>query len=100
MPKLENFNGSLLCHVSSNQVLETTHQVGRISISTTTDVVPPFKEMAQHCELLLMGKQQKMSSLMCSQQKQETVMLVSLQNQENEVNPRHEPNYVSILDHM
>ncbi|XP_008443197.2 protein SEMI-ROLLED LEAF 2 isoform X1 [Cucumis melo] len=64
-------------------VLETTHQVGRISISTTADV--PFKEMAQHCELLLMGKQQKMSSLLCSQQKQETVMLVSLQNQENEV---------------
>ncbi|XP_038904576.1 protein SEMI-ROLLED LEAF 2 isoform X2 [Benincasa hispida] len=64
-------------------VLETTHQVGRISISTTADV--PFKEMAHHCELLLMGKQQKMSSLMTSQQKQETVMFVSLQNQENEV---------------
>lgn len=64
-------------------VLETTHQVGRISISTTADV--PFKEMAHHCELLLMGKQQKMSSLMTSHQKQETVMFVSLQNQENEV---------------
>lgn len=73
-------------HISSNQVLETTHQVGRISISTTADV--PFKEMAHHCELLLMGKQQKMSSLMTSHQKQETVMFVSLQNQENEVNLR------------
>uniref|UniRef100_A0A9I9CX37 Protein EFR3-like protein B n=1 Tax=Cucumis melo TaxID=3656 RepID=A0A9I9CX37_CUCME len=75
--------GNQLSEKTSNKVLETTHQVGRISISTTADV--PFKEMAQHCELLLMGKQQKMSSLLCSQQKQETVMLVSLQNQENEV---------------
>lgn len=64
-------------------VLETAHQVGRISISTTVDV--PYKEMAHHCELLLMGKQQKMSTLMTSEQKQEKVVILSLQNQENEV---------------
>lgn len=44
------------------QVSETTHQVGRISISTPFDM--PYKEMALHCEALLMGKQQKMSTFM------------------------------------
>ncbi|RZB73636.1 uncharacterized protein LOC114378611 [Glycine soja] len=43
-------------------VSETTHQVGRISISTPFDM--PYKEMALHCEALLMGKQQKMSTFM------------------------------------
>lgn len=85
-------------HVLSNQVLETAHQVGRISISTTVDV--PYKEMAHHCELLLMGKQQKMSTLMTSEQKQEKVVILSLQNQENEVNPRREPNHMLILDNL
>ncbi|XP_022983700.1 uncharacterized protein LOC111482240 [Cucurbita maxima] len=64
-------------------VLETAHQVGRISVSTTADV--SFKEMAHHCELLLVGKQQRMSTLMISPQKQEKAMNVSLPNQENEV---------------
>uniref|UniRef100_A0A2N9G7V7 Uncharacterized protein n=1 Tax=Fagus sylvatica TaxID=28930 RepID=A0A2N9G7V7_FAGSY len=41
-------------------VLETAHQVGRNSVSTAPDV--PYKEMARHCEALLMGKQQKMSN--------------------------------------
>ncbi|BBH07342.1 hypothetical protein Prudu_019252 [Prunus dulcis] len=40
-------------------VLETAHQVGRLSISNAPDV--PYKEMAGHCEELLIGKQQKMS---------------------------------------
>ncbi|CAJ1934197.1 unnamed protein product [Sphenostylis stenocarpa] len=43
-------------------VSETTHQVGRISISTPFDM--PYKEMALHCEALLAGKQQKMSTFM------------------------------------
>lgn len=43
-------------------VSETTHQVGRISISTPFDM--PYKEMALHCEALLVGKQQKMSTFM------------------------------------
>ncbi|XP_027355487.1 uncharacterized protein LOC113865252 [Abrus precatorius] len=45
-------------------VSETTHQVGRISISTPFDM--PYKEMALHCEALLVGKQQKMSTFMGS----------------------------------
>ncbi|XP_023539631.1 uncharacterized protein LOC111800256 isoform X1 [Cucurbita pepo subsp. pepo] len=52
-------------------VLETANQVGSISISTTDYV--PYKEMAQHCELLLMGKQQKMSALTAFHLKQEEV---------------------------
>lgn len=44
------------------QVLETTHQVGRISVSTPSDM--PYREMALHCEALLMGKQQKLSTFM------------------------------------
>ncbi|XP_024019088.1 uncharacterized protein LOC21388445 isoform X2 [Morus notabilis] len=43
--------------LSVNQLLEsvseTTHQVGRVSVSTGPDV--PYKEMALHCEALLMG---------------------------------------------
>lgn len=65
------------------QVSETTHQVGRISVSTTPDV--PYREMASHCEALLMGKQQKMSGLISSQKRQECLMHVSLQSQTDEV---------------
>lgn len=50
-------------------VLETARQVERISVSATPDV--PFKEMADHCDALLMGKQQKLSVFVASQQKQE-----------------------------
>ncbi|KAI4386518.1 hypothetical protein MLD38_004446 [Melastoma candidum] len=39
-------------------VVETAHQVGRFSVSTGHDV--SYKEMAGHCEALLLGKQQKM----------------------------------------
>ncbi|XP_027909256.1 uncharacterized protein LOC114168575 [Vigna unguiculata] len=46
-------------------VSETTNQVGRISISTPFDM--PYKEMALHCEALLVGKQQKMSTFMSTQ---------------------------------
>lgn len=49
-----------------DSVLETTHQVGRFSISAPSDM--PYMEMAGHCEALLMGKQQKMSTFMTSQQ--------------------------------
>ncbi|KAF7824575.1 Protein EFR3-like B [Senna tora] len=43
-------------------VMDTTTQVGRVSISTPVD--KPYKEMALHCENLLMGKQQMMSTFM------------------------------------
>ncbi|XP_020573635.1 uncharacterized protein LOC110020023 [Phalaenopsis equestris] len=52
-----------------DSVIETARQAGIISVSTTPDV--PFKEMANHCEALLMGKQQKLSVFVASQQRQE-----------------------------
>ncbi|KAG6638408.1 hypothetical protein CIPAW_10G032800 [Carya illinoinensis] len=64
-------------------VLETAHQVGRISVSNAPDV--PYKEMALHCETLLMGKQQKMSNVMITRQIQESRMNFTLQNHEPEV---------------
>lgn len=47
-------------------------QVGRSSISTASDM--PYKEMASHCEALQMGKQQKMSDVIYSQQIQESAV--------------------------
>lgn len=45
--------------------------IGRLlSACVNSDV--PFKEMANHCEALVIGKQQKMSVFMSLQQKQET----------------------------
>ncbi|BFG38111.1 hypothetical protein CerSpe_243850 [Prunus speciosa] len=64
-------------------VLETAHEVERTSISNAPDV--PYKEMAGHCEALLIGKQQKMSSLMNFQQNQEYLMNLSLQNRNDDV---------------
>ncbi|XP_042513279.1 protein SEMI-ROLLED LEAF 2-like isoform X2 [Macadamia integrifolia] len=58
-------------------VSETSCQVGRFSVSTTPDV--PYKEMANHCEALLLGKRQKMSSFMTAQQKQENLASFRLQ---------------------
>lgn len=42
--------------------METTQQVGRVSISPPFD--KPYKEMALHCEALLTGKQEMMSTFM------------------------------------
>ncbi|KAI3472191.1 hypothetical protein Pfo_029679 [Paulownia fortunei] len=49
-------------------VLETAHHVGRMSVSTAPDA--SYKEMAHHCEALLMGKQQKMSYLINTHHRQ------------------------------
>ncbi|CAJ2636277.1 unnamed protein product [Trifolium pratense] len=46
----------------SDMVLETTNHVGRISVSTPCNM--QYKEMALHCENLLKGKQQKISTFM------------------------------------
>ncbi|GAB4851611.1 hypothetical protein Ancab_031013 [Ancistrocladus abbreviatus] len=64
-------------------VLDTAHQVGRFSVSTAPDV--PYKEMAKHCEALLIGKQQKMSNLVLAQ-RQDSLMSFSLQTWNTEVN--------------
>lgn len=47
------------------------HQVGRLSVSTAPDV--PYKDMARHCEALLMVKKQNMSTFIGVPQRQETV---------------------------
>lgn len=62
-------------------MLETAHQVGRISV-TAPDV--SYLEMAQHCEMLLMGKQKKMSHVMGVQMKQENAINSTQQNQIDE----------------
>jgi len=45
-----------------NSVSETSQHVGRLSVSTNKDL--PFKEVANQCEALLIGKQQKLSVCM------------------------------------
>ncbi|KAJ8437513.1 hypothetical protein Cgig2_027588 [Carnegiea gigantea] len=53
------------CLLSVNELLDSldsAQQVGRFSVSTAPNI--SYKEMASHCEALLMGKQQKMSCLM------------------------------------
>ena len=55
--------------------METTHQVGRFSVSNATDMT--YKEMAGHCEALLVGKQQKMSTFLTAQQAQESLVSFS-----------------------
>ncbi|KAL2923616.1 Protein EFR3-like protein [Bienertia sinuspersici] len=62
-------------------VLDTAHQVGRYSVSTAPDL--PYKEMASHCEALLMGKQQKMCHLMTSQ-RQDSLISCAVQNVDHE----------------
>lgn len=68
--------------LSANQllesVLEAAHQVGRLSVSTASDV--SFGEMAHHCERLLMGKQEKISHLMSTQRRGESVSSTISQN--------------------
>ncbi|KAJ8556399.1 hypothetical protein K7X08_029790 [Anisodus acutangulus] len=63
-------NASLL-NVSQflDSVSETTNEVGRLSASTS-DMT--YRDMAGHCEALHLGKQQKMSHLIISQQTHES----------------------------
>ncbi|KAH6828761.1 hypothetical protein C2S53_018638 [Perilla frutescens var. hirtella] len=42
-------------------ILETAHHVGRMSVSTAPET--SYKDVANHCETLLQGKQQKMTLL-------------------------------------
>ncbi|XP_059309283.1 protein SEMI-ROLLED LEAF 2 isoform X2 [Lycium ferocissimum] len=59
-------------------VLETAHQVGRISVSTEPEF--SYKEMTHHCEALLTGKQQKMYNLMNNQHRQDNVLIEISEN--------------------
>ncbi|CAA0829874.1 Uncharacterized protein SHERM_25387 [Striga hermonthica] len=60
-------------------VLETAHHVGRMSVSTAPNA--SYKEMANHCESLLVGKQQKMSVLInANPNRQASLLTISSQN--------------------
>uniref|UniRef100_A0A0A9CYS0 Uncharacterized protein n=1 Tax=Arundo donax TaxID=35708 RepID=A0A0A9CYS0_ARUDO len=50
-------------------VLETSRYIGRLSVSTNHEL--PFKEVANQCEALLMGKEQKLSVCMSVHQKED-----------------------------
>ncbi|CAN8286934.1 unnamed protein product [Cochlearia groenlandica] len=73
--------------LSVNQILEsvveTTRQVGRISFHTAADA--SYKEMTLHCENLLIGKQQKISSLLNSQLRHESSVNSSPRQHDEEV---------------
>lgn len=43
------------------QILETAHHVGRMSVSTGSET--SYRDVANHCESLQQGKQQKMTLL-------------------------------------
>lgn len=66
-------------------------------MSTDPDV--SYKEMAGHCEALLLGKQQKMSELMSSQKKQECLMTFSLQNHNDEVKEMTSDSHIAMDSH-
>ncbi|OIV92325.1 hypothetical protein TanjilG_10535 [Lupinus angustifolius] len=72
--------------LSANQLLELVldpfHQPGRISVSTAFNM--PYEDMADNCEVLLMGKQ-NMSRLMSTQLKQECLLDSLLPNHDNEI---------------
>ncbi|KAG9145043.1 hypothetical protein Leryth_018334 [Lithospermum erythrorhizon] len=57
-----------------DSVLETKHQVGRLSVSMTSDM--PYMDIARHCEALQMGKQQKMFDFMTVESFQDTSVFV------------------------
>ncbi|PRQ44678.1 hypothetical protein RchiOBHm_Chr3g0481871 [Rosa chinensis] len=78
-------------------VQETANQVGRFSVSTKPDV--SYKEMAGHCEALLLGKQQKMSKFMSSQKKEECLMNFSLQNHNDYLQETTPDSYIGIGSH-
>ncbi|KAL9302479.1 putative protein EFR3 [Arabidopsis thaliana] len=65
------------------EVVETTRQVGRISFHTAADA--SYKEMTLHCENLLMGKQQKISSLLNSQLRHESSVNCSPRQHDEEI---------------
>ncbi|XP_062220474.1 protein SEMI-ROLLED LEAF 2-like [Phragmites australis] len=70
-PQLQHPLDSSLLDVNQllESVLETSAHVGRLSVSTNHDL--PFKEVANNCEVLLTGKQQKLSVCMSVHQKED-----------------------------
>ncbi|KAL1555311.1 protein SEMI-ROLLED LEAF 2-like [Salvia divinorum] len=60
-------------------VLETSTNAGRVSVCTAQDA--SYKETANHCETLLMGKQQKMSNLISAHHKPGPLMAIAAQGE-------------------
>ncbi|KAI8545848.1 hypothetical protein RHMOL_Rhmol07G0069700 [Rhododendron molle] len=75
-----------------DSVLATSNQVGRSSVSTASDM--PYKEMASHCEALQMGKQQKMSDVIDSQQIQGSAVSYSCHDFDQ---AKHVPSYSQVV---
>ncbi|KAL3815091.1 hypothetical protein ACJIZ3_016359 [Penstemon smallii] len=72
-----------------DMVSETTKEVGQFSVLTPSDL--PFKDMANHCEALQMGKQQVMSNFMAAQMIQQSS--ASFRIQDNFPTAHHKPSY-------
>ncbi|KAK7244608.1 hypothetical protein RIF29_39432 [Crotalaria pallida] len=72
--------------LGANQLLELdldpSHEPGRVSISTAFNM--PYKDMADNCEVLLLGKQ-NMSRLVSTQLKQESLAEFPLPNDDTEL---------------
>ncbi|XP_042053814.1 protein SEMI-ROLLED LEAF 2-like isoform X2 [Salvia splendens] len=60
-------------------VSETASNVGRMSMCTADDA--SYKETANHCETLLMGKQKKMSNLISAHHKPGPLMAIAAQEE-------------------
>ncbi|KAL9676241.1 hypothetical protein QQ045_004454 [Rhodiola kirilowii] len=73
--------------ISVNQLLdsvgESTHHVGRVSVSSPPDM--SYKDIASHCEALLVGKQQKMQNFISTHQNQDSLVVYSETNQQNQI---------------
>ncbi|KAK9041398.1 hypothetical protein V6N11_016500 [Hibiscus sabdariffa] len=74
-PRLSDVNQLL------ESALKTAYQFGRSPISTGPDL--SYKEIACHCEALITGKQQKMSPLMSTQPRQDSLISLSFLHPDN-----------------
>lgn len=74
-------------------MLDSSHHAGRISVSSASNM--PYKDMADNCEVLMMGKQ-KMSRLMSTQQRQECLGNSSLPNHDNELKNMDSSSHVDL----
>lgn len=76
------------------QVSETATNVGRMSMCTADDA--SYKETANHCETLLMGKQKKMSNLISALHKPGPLMAIAAQA-ESQTTGSHVSNQHKVL---
>ncbi|KAL1206888.1 Protein SEMI-ROLLED LEAF 2 [Cardamine amara subsp. amara] len=81
--EVPGFSELLTVNQILESVVETTRQVGRISFHTAADA--SYKEMTLHCENLLMGKQQKISSLLNSQLRHDSSVNCSPRQHDEEI---------------